>query len=347
MVKTLIYLIFSIFFFSSNLFSQDITYLHFEGKIDKKIKFVLDLNIQNKNVTGFYSIENKKRKTLKGTISQDSIIQFSEITDYREQKADFFQGSIFQGIFKGICKFANDRKEHKFKISENYNQSQDLYIVNIDKNLQIDTLFPEVKVSVTIALPDSLRKRNTEEQLKKNLLLSYFNCSKQKDIDSSIIKMFDPIKKKYEDEDYSGSKDWEFNLNVAVFFNSNHILCLNKNLYIFADQTVLKSDFEYLNFDLNTGKKIDFDKIIKQKTKKKLLKLIKQKLKEQGFDKNLVSVKNTNNVGIDSYGLHFLYNLFQTDDFIVNLVEIDLPFDELKDILSDTIAKQFLHCICE
>lgn len=337
MIKFL-FLILFVEFLSLNLFSQELEYHHFEGKINNETNLMLDLTFENQDVIGFYVVGDQKRKTLKGTVSQDSILQLFEIfnSNDKNKKGEFFQGSIYQSIFSGSCNIEGQKALQKFFVTENYQKSVPLKIVNIKKSIYIDSIFPEVKVSISYAYPYTYLPK-----LRENIMKSYFDCQTFTNLDSCVKLFYEPLKQMYQGAVYTGPKNWEFNLQAYVYSNANNTLTINKNLYVFADEYAIKSEFEYLVFDVKTGQEFNFDDIVQSKSKKDLIKIIKSNMEEQGFDKDLVSSDNTTNVGIDNYGIHFLYNLFQTDDFIVNIVEVDLKFDDIKEFLNPFILKRW------
>lgn len=342
-------LFFCLVLFSGEIFSQEKiekNYYHYKGTIDDNQSLSMDLFFQDSKIRGWCFIgENSQRIRLIGSQTEDELFQVFEINP--EKQKEFSNKLIsFNGFFDenksifGYCLNVDNQAKSVFKISLDYSESAvfDFYKYK-SKIISSDNLFPMIDIEMEMAYP-----KYHSEVINDKFLSSILDVEYCTDIDSCIYEIIhrfveenaiEPKRKKNNDE------NWIFYSKTDVFYNDNNFVTLLKSSYIFIGEESGSTDLKYLVYNNKTGELWQMTDIIDSNKNDILIEKIKLELEKQGFDISLVSMQNTTSVGIDNYGLHFVYNFFDDGPMVVNVIDVSLSYENAKDVLTDEFKSSF------
>lgn len=124
---------------------------------------------------------------------------------------------------------------------------------------------------------------------------------------------------------------WEAAIEGEVTYQSNNVICIAMNAYMNTGAIHGTSKITFLNFDASTGELLDYNQFINDKGDFRTF-LISYFEKEVGpiSDEDF---KLPESIGLNDEGIIILYNLNEIPSYTDNLIEFDIPFDEVKSYL--------------
>ena len=124
---------------------------------------------------------------------------------------------------------------------------------------------------------------------------------------------------------------WEATIDGEVTYQSNNVVCVAMNTYLNTGAIHGTSRISFLNFDASTGKLLDYNQFIDDKGD------FKNFLKSY-FEKEVGPIpdeefKLPESIGLNDEGVIILYNLNEIPSYSDNLIEFNIPYDEVKSYL--------------
>jgi hypothetical protein len=135
------------------------------------------------------------------------------------------------------------------------------------------------------------------------------------------------------------SYNQEKTMRNTILFNRGNIISQVVNVYEYTGGAHGASSTQGMVFDMNTGKKIDYEAVFHENTEEALSELLlshlmserkytdKNALIEAGFDFNVIDP--TGNFVVDDKGMTFIYNPYELGAYVLGIVEIFVPYSDL------------------
>ncbi len=352
-------------FFSGIIFAQNVVsiptnfYKRFEGNIAGKYKITMQLFKEDTLVKGSYFYNNIGQPIefwwLKSKIDDAGNIYLEETTENFDTNYQMIPSGIFKGKFVGENKIEgewfqnNSNKKLPFSLTESYPEGSAkfdiIYKTKSYKDASIKIAFPLMK-----DFPDSSVQNNINDFINSVYQFSFGDTTRKY---SSIEEVMDAFIQSYKDEvennkdlpeDYHPQYFSDFNLEVLL--NQNYILSFKSTETWFEGGAHPLTNFNYLSFNLHTGKEINLDDIFKPGYKKKFneigeeifrkhFDLEKNKsLNDQGFwfDNDF---KLNENFSFQKGGIEFLFNPYEVAAYAYGAIKIFIKYSDVKDYIKD------------
>jgi len=149
---------------------------------------------------------------------------------------------------------------------------------------------------------------------------------------------------------------WESDTKAQVLLNQPGIVTISISTYAFTGGAHGMSVTQYLVFDTVTGRQFALNDFFAQGFEAQLDKLIERRFRQirglsetdplngekGGLFEN--QIRHNDNFAVTGSGVRFLYNQYEIAPYAAGQIEIELPFNQLRDILKPLEAiKPLLH----
>ncbi len=208
---------------------------------------------------------------------------------------------------------------------------------------------------ISITIPKALGKNKISETINTALeeeiisLLIYDDeievASIQKAI-ASFKKGFHELQELYTDE----TSIWEATINGVVSYEDASIITIELNTYLFTGGAHGYIAVQFLNFDKKRGseleneqlfiKKDDFQKYAEDQFRSQENISQDRPINDTGFMFDNNSFYLPENIGYTKEGLKLIYNQYEVASYADGLIELVLPYDEIKKYLILGIVKE-------
>jgi hypothetical protein len=149
-----------------------------------------------------------------------------------------------------------------------------------------------------------------------------------------IDKQLASINEAFQNGDYLGDL-WQEILVMTPVLNRNNLLVMRMNTMQFAGGSPQHFNY-YLNFDLETGRKLELKDILKPNYQKDLIPIFIESLKISNYDYpfefSLDDFTISDNFFIQSDGLYLVYRGYDLG-VPVQIIEVRIPYEFLQDLL--------------
>ncbi len=182
-----------------------------------------------------------------------------------------------------------------------------------------------------------------EARLKRNIAKSFFGEGISVNTPVKMMRYFeDEYYRMYDKnvEDWKklggASFNWEMIKKMTVRFNSDYLLCLKTDRFAYSGGAHGLENISYDIYDLKTGKRLGYNDIFKENSKKALTDIITKKMIKSEKDKSIYFVDTiapNENVYVAGNGLGFQYSHYEIAPYAFGLPKVFLEFDEVKDYL--------------
>jgi len=310
-----------------------------EGKLQDGTPLRLTIAANDENVSGFYSIEN--------------VFFTIEMTGYWKDDHTLFMHAITDESKEGAMT-VTIHEDHLEGHWLNYGYIPRTFIVKPVQygcaNFQAIRFFNEkcpLKDSALIAQEETywgcsyenlnalfvLQKDESTTKSINDTIAKYigFNDSS---VYMGIDKQLASINESFQNGDYLGDL-WQEILVMTPVLNRNNVLVMRMNTMQFAGGSPQHFNY-YLNFDLETGRKLELKDILKPNYQNDLIPIFIESLKISNYDYpfefSLDDFTISDNFFIQSDGLFLVYRGYDLG-VPVQIIEVRIPYEFLQDLL--------------
>ena len=157
---------------------------------------------------------------------------------------------------------------------------------------------------------------------------------------ASFDNGFNDLRRMFPDE----TIPWEAKIEGEIFFENKELLTIGLRSYIFTGGAHGYGSTRFLNFDKNSGEELERNEIFKNRDQFEEFVEMKFRLQEsipnEGpinstgfmFERNVFYLPE--NIGFTEEGLKLLYNPYEVASYADGVIELTLPYSEVKEFLA-------------
>jgi len=340
-------------------------YKHFKGKIAGKYEVIMDLNRDGDKFIGSYYYTNYKiPMAISGKVQGNQII----LEEYApsQQKTGSFVGKIVGKTFSGTWKNADKTKSLTFNMTEDYSQSVSFEMHTTEKSerlrknlqssakaeLKVNYLHPKGYTNSSVL--QKLQPKFKELTFIENMPAGSTPAKRLQDFQANFFGTYHKEYSEVSDEEaQSHMYNQTMEISTGVLFNERKLLTAYSHSYQYMGGAHGSYNSTYKVFDLQTGKPLLLDHILKDGNQAKLSKLLEQEirkqmeipdnqsLKEFGLFEN--TVKPNQNFYLDRSGIGFFYNRYELAAYVFPPFDVYIPFSKIEEMLkTEGVIKRLL-----
>lgn len=338
-------------------------YYHYTGTIGKDIEVTADLCFQNdSNVAGYYLYDlDKIPYPIFGTMTGKNQFELSN-GEWKDGGFTKITGIInADGSIKG--KLTNSRKGIKedVELKENYPAGSIKFngmCYTANRKFINDPESPECTVEYSLLLP-AAEKKEINDSIWSVILTRYFGVATGSDAAEVMKQTAEEILKNYQLQEYDTANlsnfyfelCWSVDKSMSIVFNSDYLLSLEFSVFQYAGGAHGMYGSVFSSIDLKTGKQIRLCEVIDTLQKRKLDKILTQKvrdtyeikatdsLNDMGFFTE--SIEPNNNFYLTQKGIGFYYNPYEVSCYALGTVNVFVPYNEIREIMKTDFMIRF------
>ena len=310
-----------------------------EGTLQNRTPLRLTISACDENVSGFYSVENEFTTIeMTGVWKDDHTLFMHAITD--ESKEGAMTVTVYEDYLEGLwLNYGNT--PHTFKVRPVQLGAANLQPIRYfnEKCPAMDTAkIAEEEIYWGCSFEDlnALYLLSPNEDISKRVnnmiadAVGLFDGTGY----SGIDKELNSINTAFQNGDYQ-SDLWQETVNMTPVLNRSNVLVLRMNTTQFAGGSPQLFNY-YLNFDLETGRKLELKDLLRPGYQKELIPIFIESLKisnyDFSFEFSLDDFTISDNFFIQSDGLYLVYRGSDLG-VLVQIIEIRIPYEYLQELL--------------
>lgn len=241
-------------------------------------------------------------------------------------------------------------------------ESAHLFNDSAKPKCELDIHYTYIKGAQSNALKDSINNTLTTYCIGKEYLgkepkaaISAFKDSYIKSYKDEVEKFYLEDTKKNEESEFTGEwYNYSKSIKANIQFNEYSLLVYKIDTYEYTGGAHGMYSSNFINFDLNTGKRIKLGDIFKSDYKKELTRLLITQLQKNNKVTSESELEDlgyfiteplspTENFYITKEGLSFFYNAYEIAPYAMGSTTINIPFSAMMNILKDENVMQRLY----
>ncbi len=343
----------------------DYFYKRLEGKIGDNLNIQMNLIRKDSILEGNYFYENIGEPIYfqyDSYLSNGNKIHIAEEGGY-DSNYNLIITGIFDGKFisenemAGKWKNRDSSKVYNFYLKEDYPEGSaefeikhlnryygktdfSPYAVSVELSYPVMVDYPDANVEnkvnsyiTNVYLYESLEEDNGYPDLENRIDSFIEEYQQEIEADSEIFKDYKPV---YENDELTD-----------IAFNSDNILSLEIEEYLFTGGAHGNSSYSLVSFDLQTGKQIKLDDIFNGDYMKKLNEVGEkifrknfladstQSLYDQGFFGFENGFELNDNFDLYKGGIKFQFNPYEAGAYVLGAPEVFIPYSEIREFIRD------------
>ncbi len=210
---------------------------------------------------------------------------------------------------------------------------------------------PVATLELTLLYPMANAFRaSISDSVMKRVQLEFFGEGQQENTPDSMLldyerEYYENYRKQNQQWAETGghSFSWEKMINTGVVFNSENVLCLEFERYVFTGGAHGMSNLAYESINLLSGASFDYQTIFKPNSDSMLSELLTARLKNDRDINAADSLKASgyfvgkilpnHNLFITASGIGFAYNPYEIAPYSFGITRITLPWNQIIDLL--------------
>ena len=341
---------------SSSTFAieNDTAYYHHYQSLDNNSDFIY-VDIKNR-IYGYCTI-NDEFIPFTGLLTKNNFV-----LRRRWSEDIIFNGTLYDAYISGQLYTAKSTDNITFyKKPQHYVLPLHQYsMLEKTKLLENKKDSPSGKLSITLILPD--KKYKYYNQITSDIFELILQTEPMKDL--TVDGLFEVVKKTFKESyikqnksryennhNYKKACNWIKQKTVDVIYNDENILCMSINNYAFTGGNHGITISNFINIDIETGKKIKYNDIFCKEKESSISKLIQQEIRkkyriedsqplsQQGFFYD--TIKPATNIYFTALGVGFVYNVYQIAPYSYGTIEVFLPIACIRESMNKEILKKY------
>lgn len=208
--------------------------------------------------------------------------------------------------------------------------------IETSENAIVDITYPKAE-----GMEDIADKINATIE---NFLANEINLTESPDQNLTLEKAMKGFDNEYKEfqEDFSDSMQiWEVLIESEVIYESENIVCISVSSYLDTGGAHGNSRVTFLNFDKNTGQRLEQQDILKDIAEfKKLVQPYFKKATKSLSDEETIQdpfygegFQLPENIGYSEVGIILLYNVYEIASYAQGVTEFIIPYEAAKPYL--------------